>query len=131
MEITKIFVIAVCCCVFSTLVSQFKPEFSVFVQLCCVVSVALLISDSAFELFSLTKDLTSTIKINNEYIYLLLKAVVIAVCGKVVCDICCDYGNRAVATCVDVACRFSVMLLAFPMLKVLLALATDLIKNEN
>lgn len=129
MEITKILVVAVCCCLFSTLVSQFKPEFSVLIQLCGVASVALLVSDSAMEIFSLTKDLTAGIQINNEYIYLLLKAAVIAVCGKVVCDICSDCGNRAVATCVDIACRLSVMLLAFPMLKMLLGFATQLIEK--
>ena len=129
MEITKILVVAVCCCVFSTLVSQFKPEFTVLIQLCGIAFVALLIFDCTIEIFSLTTDLTAGIQINNEYIYLLLKAVVIAVCGKVVCDVCSDCGNRAVATCVDIACRLSVLLLAFPMLKVLLGLATELIEK--
>ena len=129
MEITKIFIVSICCCVFSTLVSQHRPEFSVLIQLGGVAAVALLVSDCAIEIFSLTKDLTVGSQINNEYIYLLLKAVITVVCGKVVCDVCSDCGNRAVATCVDVACRLSVMLLAFPMLKVLLGLATDLIEK--
>ena len=129
MEITKILVLGVGCCICATLVSQFKPEFSLLIQLCSVAAVVLLLSDSLAEVFSLTKDLTTGTQINSEYIYLLLKAVVTAVAGKVVCDICADSGNRAVATCVDLGCRVCIMLLCFPMLKVLLQLTTDLIKE--
>ncbi len=129
MEIMKILVIAVFACVCAVLVSQLRPEFSLFIQLTAVLSIILLITGSLSQIFAYLQDFTSTVKINNEYIKLLLKALIIAVSGKVVCDICADTGNRAVATCVDFGCRIAVMLLGLPMLKALTELAAQLIRK--
>lgn len=129
MEITGILILGVVSCFLSVLLSQYKPEFSVLIKLCAVAAISLLLVDYVAQLFLLTNDLTVEAKINKEYILLLMKAVATAVCGKVVCDICSDCGNKAIATCIDLACRISIMLLAFPMLKVLLQLTTDLIKE--
>lgn len=129
MEITKIFIIAIVCCISAITVSQFKPEYAVFIQLCSVAAVAALVSDSAVEIISMTKDLTAGTQINGEYILLLFKTVIIAVAGKVVSDICSDNGNRAIAVCVDIGCRISILLLSFPMIKVLLQLTSDMIKE--
>lgn len=129
MEITGFLIIGVISCFLSVLLSQYKPEFALLIKLCAVAVISLMLIDYVGQLFSLTNELNVEAKINKEYIYLLVKAVVIAVCGKVVCDICTDCGNKAVATCIDLACRVSIMLLVFPMLKVLLQLTTDLIKE--
>lgn len=129
MDILKILLVALTACVCVVLVSQHKPEFSFLVQLCAVGAIVLLIADSVADVFKQTKDLVSAAKINSEYINLLLKALVIALCGRVVCDICSDTGNKAVATCADMACRLCIMLLSFPMLKALVQLATELIEG--
>ncbi len=129
MDILKILLVALAACVCVVLVSQHRPEFSLLVQLCAVGAIVLLTADAIAEVFAQTKDLVSAAKINSEYINLLLKALVIALCGRVVCDICADTGNRAVAACADMACRLSIMLLSLPMLKALVQLATELIEG--
>lgn len=129
MDILKILFVAVAACVCVTLVSQYRPEYSLFIQLCAVGAIIVMISDSVSDIFSQTKELVVNAKINSEYINLLLKALVVAVAGKVVCDICADTGNRAVSACADIACRVCIMLLALPMLKALAQLATDLIEG--
>ncbi len=129
MDILKIFLTAVAACIFVSLISQYRPEYALFVQLSAVAVIVLMTSDSVADVFSQTKELTTGTKINSEYINLLIKALIIAVSGKVVCDICSDTGNRAIATCADLACRLCIMLLALPMLKALAQLATELIKG--
>lgn len=99
------------------------------IQLCSVTAVVILLFDSASEIISYTTELTTGTKINNEYILLLFKAVITAIAGKVVCDVCSENGNRAIAVCVDIGCRVSILLMSFPMIKVLLQLTSDIIKE--
>ncbi|MBQ2812446.1 MAG: hypothetical protein IJE63_04275 [Clostridia bacterium] len=129
MDIMKILLVALAACICVVLVSQHRPEFSLLLQLCAVGAIALLTADALSEVFVRTKELVADTKINSEYINLLLKALAIALCGRVVCDICSDTGNRAVATCADMACRLSIMLLSLPMLKALVQLAMELIEG--
>lgn len=129
MEIVKLLIIAVFACFLVALVSQYKPEFSLLIQITAVVAVVIILLDSAAEIFSQLQAFSKGTKINNEYINLLIKALVIAISGKVICDICSDTGNRAIATCVELGCKISIMLLAVPMLKALAQLAATLVKQ--
>lgn len=129
MDILKIFLVAVSACIFVSIISQYRPEYALFVQLSSVAVIVLMTADSLAEIFLQTKELALDTKINSEYINLLIKALIIAVSGKVVCDICADTGNRAIATCADLACRLCIMLLALPMLKALAQLAAELIEG--
>lgn len=128
MEIVKILGIAVMAVIGSTLLSQFKPEYSLFVQLTAVAVIALICMDSVTDIFVQTSNLTANVQINNEYISLLFKALAIVVGGKIVGDVCADNGNRAVATCVDFACKVAIVLLCFPLITALAQITTDLIK---
>lgn len=129
MEITSIFFSAVLVCAVVVVVSQVKSEFSFFIQLAAVVLILFSVFGNITQLFSQTKDLAVTADLNGSYIELMLKILLVALGGKVVCDICSDTGNRAVCTCVDIACKVSIMLLCLPMLSALLAICTELIEG--
>ena len=68
------------------------------------------------------------IKLNNEYIYLLLKALFTGIVCKIVCDICSDTGNKALSTCVELAGQVVIMLLAIPLITALTGFAKGLLK---
>ena len=83
-------------------------------------------------LADLSKDLlglTDNIKINNEYILLLIKVLLISVVCSIASEICADSGNKAIAFCVDLAGRVSIVLLAVPLLKAIFQISKELIKE--
>ncbi len=127
MELIKIFITAILACVLTVVVDQYKPEFSLFIKLACVLVIGIVVFNHVDDVFSNALSLTGDIKLNREYIYLLFKAIIIAVVGKIVTDICNDSGNKAIATCVEFVCQLSIIFLALPLITVLSGLAKGLI----
>ncbi len=129
MEILKIIAVAVGGCVITVLLNQYKPEYALFTRLAVVLFIGLTVFESFSRAASDTIALADGLKINGEYILLLLKALSVSVVCGIVSDICSDTGNKAIATCVDLAGRLCVMLLAVPLLSALTQLAREFIKQ--
>lgn len=127
MELTKILVTAIFASVLTVVISQYKPEYSLFIKLATVLLIGVAAFNRVGDVFNDTLLLTDDLKLNKEYIYLLFKAVVIAIVGKVVTDICNDSGNKAIATCVELICQLAIIFLALPLISVLSELAKGLI----
>ena len=128
MDIFKVALIAVVACVFTVLLSQHRPEYSLIVKLASVACIIVIVSASFAEIADDITDLAAGIQLNNEYILLMIKAVIIAVTCHIVSDICTDTGNKAIASCVDLAGRTAILLLSVPMLKTLAKIARELVK---
>ena len=129
MSIIKIVFIAVSACFFTVIINQYKPEFSFIIRITAVFLIILVI---LIPLADLSKDLlglTDNIKINNEYIFLLIKVLLISVVCSIASEICADSGNKAIAFCVDLAGRVSIVLLAVPLLKAIFQISKELIKE--
>ncbi len=129
MSIIKIVFIAVSACFFTVIINQYKPEFSFIIRITAVFLIILVI---LIPLADLSKDLlglTDNIKINNEYILLLIKVLLISVVCSIASEICADSGNKAIAFCVDLAGRVSIVLLALPLLKAIFQISKELIKE--
>lgn len=129
MSIIKIVFIAVSACFFTVIINQYKPEFSFIIRITAVFLIILVI---LIPLADLSKDLlglTDNIKINNEYILLLIKVLLISVVCSIASEICADSGNKAIAFCVDLTGRVSIVLLAVPLLKAIFQISKELIKE--
>lgn len=129
MSIIKIILIAVSACFFTAIINQYKPEFSFIIRIAAVCLIAFMIiaplADISEDLLLFAGDL----KINNEYILLLVKVLIISVICNIACEICSDSGNKAIAFCVDLAGRVSIVLLAVPLLKAIFQISKELIKE--
>lgn len=128
MDVSKVLMIAVLGCVFSVLLNQNRPEFSLVVKLASVVCIIAVVLSPIAEISEDVIDFAYDLKINKEYILLLIKALFIAVACHIVSSICADTGNRAIASAVELVGRISIILLALPMLKALSQIARELIK---
>ncbi len=129
MSIVKVLFVAVTACFFTALLSQYKPEFSLIIRLAAVVFIVLIAFEPIAEMTADLLDITDGTKINNEYIFLLIKVVITAVICHTVSEVCADTGNRAVAFCVDLVGRVSIVLLSVPLLKAIIQITRELI-NE-
>lgn len=128
MEISKVLLIAIIGCVFAVLLNQNRQEFSMVVKLASVVCIIGIVLSSIADISDNILGFADDLKINNEYILLLIKALVIALACNIVSGICIDTGNKAIATAVELAGRISIILLALPMLKALSHITRELIK---
>ncbi len=128
MILTKVLLVAVASCLLIVLLNQHKPEFSLIIRLAAVLIICSLLIKPLVEISSSAAELSEGLELNNEYIYLLLKALFIGIVCKIVCDICNDTGNKAVSTCVELAGQVAIMLLAIPLITALTGFAKGLLK---
>lgn len=127
MDVIKIIVIAISGCVFTVVLNQYKQEYSLFVRLAVILLIGITVFNSFAQVSADITDLADGLKINSEYILTVIKALIISVVFGIVSDICSDTGNRAIATCVELAGKLSIMLLAIPFIVALTSLAQELI----
>lgn len=128
MILTKVLIVAVVSCILIVLLNQHKPEFSLIIRLAAVLIICSLVIKPLIEISSNAVELSEGLRLNNEYIYLLLKALFTGIVCKIVCDICNDTGNKAVSTCVELAGQVVIMLLAIPLITALTGFAKGLLK---
>lgn len=128
MILTKVLIVAVASCILIVLLNQHKPEFSLIIRLAAVLIICSLVIKPLIEISSNAVELSEGLRLNNEYIYLLLKALFTGIVCKIVCDICNDTGNKAVSTCVELAGQVVIMLLAIPLITALTGFAKGLLK---
>ena len=128
MILTKVLIVAVASCILIVFLNQHKPEFSLIIRLAAVLIISSLVIKPLIDVSSSVVELSEGLRLNNEYIYLLLKALFTAIVCKIVCDICNDTGNKAVSTCVELAGQVVIMLLAIPLITVLTGFAKGLLK---
>lgn len=128
MILTKVLFVAIASCFLVVLLNQHKPEFSLIIRFAAVLIIVCLLIKPLVELSSSAAELSEGIKLNNEYIYLLIKALFVGIVCKIVCDICNDTGNKAVSTCVELTGQVTIMLLAIPLITALTGFARGLLK---
>ena len=128
MILMKVLFVAIASCLLIVILNQHKPEFSLIIRLAAVLFVVCLLIKPLLELSSSTAELSGDLILNNEYIYLLIKALFTGIVCKIVCDICSDTGNKALSTCVELAGQVVIMLLAIPLITALTGFAKGLLK---
>ncbi len=128
MDVIKILAVAIVGCVATVILNQYRPEFSLLLKL-GIIGIAISVSLVSFADVSVAvSDFADELKINNEYILLLIKALLVSIACGVVSDICSDSGNKALSGVVELVGRLAVMLLSLPLLGSLMQLAKELIK---
>ena len=129
MEIIKILIIAISGCIFTVILNQYKPEYALFVRLAVILLIGVTVIGSFSHVSVDIMNLSNGVKINSEYILVVIKALIISVVFGIVSDICSDTGNKAIATCVELAGKLSVLMLAIPFIVTLTHIAGELIKE--
>ena len=128
MILTKVLFVAIASCFLIVLLNQHKPEFSLLIRLAAILMIICLLIKPLIELSSSAAELSEGMKLNNEYIYLLIKALFVGIVCKIVCDICNDTGNKAISFCVELAGQVTIVLLAIPLITALTGFAKGLLK---
>lgn len=126
-DIVKISVLAVVCTVVTALIKQYAPSYSSIAQIAALVAVLTLGMTFIKDALSSALELMNVSALQSEYIFLLIKALGIAVTAKFAADACRDSGSSSLAGAVELAAKAAILVLTMPMLKALAAAVSGLL----
>lgn len=126
-DIVKISVLAVVCTVVTALIKQYAPSYSSLAQIAALVAVLTLGMTFIKDALSSALELMNVSALQSEYIFLLIKALGIAVTAKFAADACRDSGSSSLAWAVELAAKAAILVLTMPMLKALAAAVSGLL----
>lgn len=126
-DIVKISVLAVVCTVVTALIKQYAPSYSSLAQIAALVAVLTLGMTFIKDALSSALELMNVSALQSEYIFLLIKALGIAVTAKFAADACRDSGSSSLAGAVELAAKAAILVLTMPMLKALAAAVSGLL----
>lgn len=126
-DIVKISVLSVVCTVVTALIKQYAPSYSSLAQIAALVAVLTLGMTFIKDALSSALELMNVSALQSEYIFLLIKALGIAVTAKFAADACRDSGSSSLAGAVELAAKAAILVLTMPMLKALAAAVSGLL----
>ena len=126
-DIVKISVLAVVCTVVTALIKQYAPSYSSIAQIAALVAVLTLGITFIKDALSSVLELMNVSALQSEYIFLLIKALGIAVTAKFAADACRDSGSSSLAGAVELAAKAAILVLTMPMLNALAAAVSGLL----
>lgn len=110
-------ILAVCLlvAVVAAMLKKHTPELALLLATAAAVAVLAILADALQDITALIDRLLSAGGLPRELFLPLLKAAAIALIGKITGDLCRDAGQSAIASLVDIACAFGVIVVSLPL----------------
>jgi stage III sporulation protein AD len=125
MDIISIAGIAITAAALAVMLRQYRHEYALFISLAAGVLIFAMVLSKAQPVFSEIRNLMSGANVNNQYIAILIKSLGVCFVAQIASDSCRDAGESAIASKVELAGKFVVLILALP----LFAQVADLVLN--
>lgn len=129
MDIFNIAGIAVIVAAIAVLLRQNRKEYAMLVSLGAGIIILVYVILKAVPAFTVLQNLLSGSGVNSEYIKILLKSLGICFIAQLASDACRDAGETAIASKVELAGKFAVLLVALPLFEQVAKLVTNLIAS--
>ena len=113
-----VFQILAICLLVAVLAAMLKkqtPELALLLAIAAVIAVLAVLADALQDITALIERLLSAGGLPSELFLPLLKTAAIALIGKITGDLCRDAGQSAIASLVDIACAFGVIVVSLPL----------------
>lgn len=127
MNIITIAGAAIIAAAISVLLKQYKPEYSVIINLGAGIVIFMLVVTAAAPIISQVQELIESTNLPSEYIVILFKCLGICFITQLAADVCRDSGAGSIATKVETAGKIAVLLQSLPLFKQILEVAKNLI----
>lgn len=125
MNILSIAGIAIAAAAFAVLLRQYRQDFTMMIGLAAGVLIFALILSKVQPAFTEINKLMLGANVNTQYVSILIKSLGICFVAQLASDACRDAGESAIASKVELAGKFSVLLVALP----LFSQVADLVLN--
>lgn len=120
MDVFMILGIAIIGTILSIILKQSRPEISIIISILTIIIIVFNTLGSQNTIFSELKILLDKTSISHNYFLIVLKTIGICFLTQLVCNICKDAGQNAIAVKVDFAGRIAICLSAMPLYKELI-----------
>jgi stage III sporulation protein AD len=126
MDIISIAGIAITAAVLAVMLRQYRHEYAMLISLAAGVLIFVMVISKIQPVFSQIKNLMSGANVNNQYISVLIKSLGVCFVAQIASDSCRDAGETAIASKVELAGKFVVLILALPLFAQIANLALNL-----
>ncbi len=127
MDIVAIAAMAIVSTVLCVLLKQYKPEYALFASVVCITAIFLSLFTQINPIIAQIKTYISSTGVQSEYVEILIKALGISYIVEIAADISSDMGQKAIASKVELAGKFAILILCLPLLENLIDLVRRLI----
>lgn len=124
----QVFGIAAVCLLLAVFLKSENKMFALLVTLGGAVLIFLISSDAAFSVFDVLADIEDSAGYTGTYITMMLKVLGISIVTQVVCDICRDNGESALASQTEIASKIMVLGMLLPLFQTVIQIVTGLVK---
>lgn len=124
----QVFGIAAVCLLLAVFLKSENKMFALLVTLGGAVLIFLISSDAAFSVFDILADIEDSAGYTGTYITMMLKVLGISIVTQVVCDICRDNGESALASQTEIASKIMVLGMLLPLFQTVIQIVTGLVK---
>ncbi len=115
MEFLSLIGVALTAAVLAVLLRQYKPDYALLIGIGAGVLILIAVITKAQPVFEEISTLMSGAHVNSEYILILIKSLGICFVAQLASDACRDAGESAIASKVELAGKFAVLLIALPL----------------
>lgn len=124
--IIKIAAIGIIGVLLSVTVKEYKKEFSVIIGLGTGIAVIWALFEDILKIKNLLSAMVTEAGINNMYIGIMVKAVIIAYISEFAVQLCNDAGEKAIGSKIELAGRLIILGVSLPIMENLLSLILNL-----
>lgn len=115
MEIIKIAGIALTAMILAVIVGQYHKSYAHIISIAGALLIFAVILPKIQPAFSEINTLLSSAHVNKEYISILIKSLGVCFVAQLTSDACRDAGETAIASNVELAGKFAVLIIALPL----------------
>lgn len=124
----QVFGIAAVCLLLAVFLKSQNKMFALLVTLGGAVLIFVISSDVAFNVFDALSDIEDSAGYTGTYVTMMLKVLGISIVTQVVCDICRDNGESALASQTEIASKIMVLAMLLPLFQTVIQIVTGLVK---
>lgn len=126
MDILSIAIIAITASAMAVLLKQYHSEYSLLIGLAAGLLIFFIIINKIQPAIDEINRLMNGTKVDTNYVAILFKCLGVCFVAQIASDACRDAGESAIASKVELAGKFTVLLIALPLFKQLADLALKL-----
>ena len=126
MDIFAIAGFAVTVAILAVLLRQYRPEYAVFMGLGAGILILIYVITKAQPAFKELTSLMDSANISSKYAGILFKSLGICFITQLASDACNDAGETAIASKIELAGKFAILLVALPLFEQVAKLAISL-----
>ncbi|MCI8623464.1 MAG: stage III sporulation protein AD [Provencibacterium sp.] len=123
MELTAVVGLGVVAVALVVLLRQYRPEYALMASVVCSVLIFSAVLSWLTPALSEIAGLFASLSVGQEQVEILFKSLGICFITQIACDSCRDAGESAVASKIELAGKFALVVLALPLFREILQIA--------